>query len=80
MEEFDFLNAFLELPEADSNPEYDAAIKSYQKSFGHIPPTAMIPDGFTKVQITDALKLCVLNHDEDLLKVLEIKIDERFIY
>lgn len=80
MNERDFMKAFLDLPEPEPDPEYDAAIERYRKTFGQIPPTAMIPDGFTKEQIADAILLCVVNHDADLLNILDIQIDERFVY
>ena len=65
---------------AEEDPKYEEAEQNYYKAFGHIPPTAMIPDGFDKERIIQAMNECVAQNDDDIIKILGIVIEDRFIY
>lgn len=80
MEEWEDLLNVLSSASSEENPEYELAEQSYYDAFGHIPPIAMIPEGIAEDSIVAAIKQCVAQGEEDILKVLGIKLDERFVY
>lgn len=80
MEANDFFDVFMKLPETPMDDPYIAALEAFRKAFGHIPPTAMIPDGFSQEEVIEAIHRCIEAGDPDILKRLNIEIDSRFVY
>lgn len=76
----DFMNAFLNTPEPDVDQEYYQIEEQYKTMFGHGVPRAMLPDNITMDSIKNAMKTCIKNETDNLLKLLNVEINEEYLY
>lgn len=56
--------------------EYCKIEDVFYELFGHRAPREMIPDGIDTEQIKSAMKICIENKEDNLLKLLNIEIDK----
>ena len=75
-----FFNTFLDkLPQTEDD-QFDDAFReiddAFYKMFGHRAPLEMLPGGIDTEQIKNAMKICIENKEDNLLKLLHIETDK----
>lgn len=76
----DFMNAFLDTPEPDIDQEYYQIEEQYKAMFGHTVPRAMLPDSISMDNIKSAMKTCIENKKDTLLKLLGVELNNEYLY
>ena len=76
----DFMNAFISTPEPSIDQEYFQIEEQYKKMFGHTVPRAMLPDSITMDSIKAAMKTCIENKNDTLFELLDVIINDDYLY
>jgi len=76
----DFMNSFLATPEPELDNEYYEIEKQYIQHFGHSVPREMLPDSISMEQIKQAMKKCILSKTDNLFELLEVTINDDYLY
>lgn len=76
----DFMQAFLDTPEPKIDEEYYKLEEDYKKIFNHIVPTEMLPDSISSDDIKDAMKKCIDSKHDNLMEILRVEINDKYLY
>ena len=76
----DFFNVFSSPSTTSIDDEYYAIEDDFEKKFGYRVPREMLPDSITMDQIKEAMKSCLDCKQDRLFEILDVLIDEHFLY
>lgn len=76
----DFMNSFLKTPEPKNDNEYCEIEEQYYRQFGYGVPREMLPDSISTEQIKQAMKKCILSQKDNLFELLDIVINNNYLY
>ena len=76
----DFMNAFIDTPEASVDQEYYQIEEQYKAIFGHTVPRAMLPDSISMCSIKSAMKTCIENKKDTLFELLGVELNDEYLY
>lgn len=76
----DFMNAFLNTPEPSVDQEYYQIEEQYKEIFGHTVPRAMLPDSISMESIKSAMRTCIENKKDTLFELLDVELNDEYIY
>ena len=76
-----FMDDFIDSPcEQNIDFEYFEIEKQYELMFNHSVPCEMLPDSITSEQIKKAMRQCIEIQKDILFKLLNVNINESYLY
>ena len=76
----DFMNSLADTPVPKQDAEYVELEKQYEEKFGHIVPREMLPPSIKIDDIKKAMIDCIESGNGDILKVLNVEINDKYFY
>lgn len=77
---WDFMNAFIDGPEPDSDKAYSAIEQQYVQLFGHVVPREMLPASISTEQLEAAMQQCIDTNRDNLLAILGVNPNYDYLY
>lgn len=76
----DFLDALFEIEEINTDTSFYETKRRYEKLFGHGIPSEMLPESISEEQLEKAMRECITEGRDDLLKRLGVETDDKRFY
>ncbi len=76
----DFMNSLADKPINEIDKEYFDVEKRFEERFGHIVPREMLPPSVSVDDIKEAMKVCIESGNDNILEVLNVEINEKYLY
>lgn len=76
----EFMNLLAENPVNKVDEEYFDIQKQFEEKFGHMVPREMLPTSISVDEIKKAMKVCIESGNDNIFKVLNVEINDKYLY
>lgn len=76
----EYMNKIADIPVQSTDLEYDNLEQQFIDKFHECIPTEMLPPSITTNKIKQAIRTCISSNNPDILQVLNVQINENFVY
>ena len=76
----DYMNSLANMPVQELDNEYIQLEKQFESKFGQIVPREMLPPSIKIDDIKKAMKECIESDNGDILKTLNVDVNDKYIY